>query len=149
MICPEEHRPLRLPSDQLIVEELPDELMIYDPARSKAFCLNQTAAFVWNHSDGTRTIAEMAELMGQRLGEPVNEQVIQYALDALSKDGLLAPSTILPASCCWVTRRDLLRKLGAGAATLPLITVLVVSPAKAHASSIERAAALGKAGNDD
>ena len=146
MIFPEEHRPLRLPSDELIVEELPDELMIYDPARNKAFCLNQTAAFVWNHCDGTKTIAELAKLMRQRMGKAGNKEVVRYALDALAKDGLLAPSTILPASGSAVTRRNLMRKLGAGAAAaLPLIIVLIVSPANAHASSIEAAAILGKA----
>lgn len=149
MVWPEEYRPLRLSSDNLIQEELPDELMIYDSERNKAFCLNQAAAFVWNHSDGTKTVMEIAQLMGQRLGKPMNEQVVRYALDILSKDGLLSPSTSLPASSSRVTRRELLRKLGAGAATaVPLITVLLVSPTQSHASSIGTIAT-GNTGEND
>jgi hypothetical protein len=130
-----ELRPQRLETSDLVLEELPDELMIYDQKRNKAFCLNQTAAFVWKHSDGQKTVTELAELMGRNLKKPVNEEVVWFALDALSKDGLLQSSTTAPVSA-GMTRRGMLRKMGMGAAVAaPLVTALLVSPAKAHASS--------------
>lgn len=135
MIYAKEDRPERLPPDKLILEELPSELMVYDPAREKAFCLNQTAAFVWNRSDGKTTVSEIAELMAQQLGKPVDEQVVWYALDILTRDGLLVPNSVHPQVPAGMTRRSLLRKLGAGATAVPLVTVLMVSPAQAHASS--------------
>ena len=129
-------KPQRLESDNLILEQLPDELMIFDPDRNKAFCLNQTAAFVWRHCDGKTTIPEMTELLREDWGKPVDEQVVCFALDLLAKDGLLAPSTALRAAA-GVTRREMLQKLGTGAAmAVPLVTVLFVNPAKAHASSL-------------
>jgi hypothetical protein len=131
-----EARPQRLQADNLILEELQDELMVYDPDRNKAFCLNQTAAFVWKQSDGKTTVSEIAEHMQQQLKKPVNEQMVWFALDMLSKDGLLVPSTIASAVPSGVTRRQLLQKLGAGAMALPVVTVLFVSPVKAHASSL-------------
>ncbi|HEV2273622.1 MAG TPA: PqqD family protein [Acidobacteriaceae bacterium] len=139
MGSPDAERPLRLQSDKVIVEELPHELMIYDSARRKAFCLNQTAAFVWRLSDGTRTIAEIAALMGGDLGKPVDEHVVLFTLDALSQDGLLSASTVLPPLPSGVTRRSLLRRFGIGAVTVPVVTALLISPAKAHASSFETA----------
>jgi len=136
MIYTNESRPQRLESAHLVVEELQDELMVYDTARNKAFCLNQTAAYVWQHSDGKTPIAEIAERMAKDLSKPVNDQVVWYALDVLGKDGLLAQAENLPAVPAGVTRRALLQRLGVGAAAaVPLVTVLMVSPAKAHASS--------------
>ena len=135
MIQASESKPQRLQSEDLILEEVRDELMIYDPQRNKAFCLNQTAAFVWRRSDGTATVAEIARLMEQQLQKPASEQMVWFALDMLSKDGLLAASTIAPAAAVDMSRRKLLRKIGAGAIALPVVTALLVSPAKAHASS--------------
>src|ERR1700679_1798951 len=76
MIQSEERRPLRLQSDSLIFEQLPNELMIYDREQKKAFCLNQTAAFVWNHADGKTNVVEMAKRLGQPVKE--NEEVVWF-----------------------------------------------------------------------
>jgi hypothetical protein len=59
--------------------------------------------------------------------------MVLFALDVLSKDGLLAaPAEIFPG----MTRRALLQRMGVGAAgAIPLVTVLFVNPAKAHAST--------------
>ena len=65
MIRSREERPLRLQSKTMILEQLRHELMIYDPEQNKAFCLNHTAAFVWNRADGKTTVAEMAKSLGQ------------------------------------------------------------------------------------
>jgi hypothetical protein len=135
-IATAQQKPQRIQSEGLILEELRDELMIYDPERKKAFCLNQTAAFVWKHSDGNTTVAEIAKLMEQDLQKPANEQMVLFALEVLAKDGLLSPATTVPAVPAGVTRRQLLHKMGVGAMALPVVTVLFVSPAKAHASSM-------------
>jgi hypothetical protein len=42
-----EIKPKSLSRDQLVVEDLGTELMIYDQKRNRAFCLNQKAAFIW------------------------------------------------------------------------------------------------------
>jgi hypothetical protein len=131
-----EKTPLRLQSANLILEDVRDELMIYDPERNKAFCLNQTAAYVWRHADGKTTVAEMAKRMEEELKKPADEQVVLFALDVLFKDGLLAPATPLPRTAQGVTRRDMLQKMGVGAMAIPVVTALFVSPAKAHASSV-------------
>jgi hypothetical protein len=128
--------PLRLQSEKLLIEELPKELMIFDPDRNKAFCLNHAASFVWKQADGKTPVAEMAKRLERDLGRPVDEQVIWFALEVLSKDGLLRSAMIPPPSAARVTRRDLLQKMGVGAMALPVVTVLFVSPAKAHASSM-------------
>jgi hypothetical protein len=130
----QDEMPRRLDSEKLVLEELQDELMIYDPERHKAFCLNQSASFVWKHIDGNRTVAEITDLMGQHFGKRVPEEVVWFALDVLAKDGLLAAPIPSRAS---LTRRTLLQKFSVGAAAaVPVVTVLFVSPVRAHASSV-------------
>ena len=89
-----EIKPKSLKRDQLVVEELGTELMIYDQKRNQAFCLNQKAAFVWQHCDGKTTVAEIAAKLALALDEPADEKIVQFALQSLSQDGLLEPSSL-------------------------------------------------------
>jgi hypothetical protein len=131
-----ETRPKSLKSDQLVVEELGAELMIYDQARNQAFCLNQKAAFVWQHCDGKTTVSEIAARLSQSLGEPMDESIVEFALQNLSQDGLLETTTFLPFVPTQMTRRELMQKIGVRAVVaLPLVTALVVAAPKAHAST--------------
>src|SRR5271170_7965825 len=115
--------PQRVIGDHFIVEQLMNEVMIYDQKRNQAFCLNQKAAFVWQHCDGKTTVAEIAAKLALALDEPADEKVVQFALQSLSQDGLLEPSTFLPSVPAGITRRDLMQKIGVRAAiSLPLVT---------------------------
>jgi Coenzyme PQQ synthesis protein D (PqqD) len=135
LISPNEAKPKSLKRDHLVVEELGTELMIYDQKRNQAFCLNQKAAFVWQHCDGQSTAASIAARMEQSLGEPVDEKVVEFALQSLAQDGLLEPSSVLPFVQSGMTRRDVIQKIGVRAAVaLPLVTALLVATPKAHAS---------------
>ena len=44
----------------LIVQELSEEVLVYDQQRHQAHCLNQTAAVVWRQCDGRRGAQEVA-----------------------------------------------------------------------------------------
>jgi hypothetical protein len=130
-----EVKPKGLNRDQLIVEELGAELMIYDQKRNQAFCLNQKAALVFQYCDGNTTVGGIAARLTQTLGEPVGEKVVQFALQGLSQDGLLEPSDIPPIFATGMTRREVMQKIGVRAAVaLPLVTTLMVATPKAHAS---------------
>jgi hypothetical protein len=135
LISNNEMKPRSLKRDQLVVEELGTELMIYDQKRNQAFCLNHKAAFVWQNCDGKTTIAEIAVKLASASDEPADEKVVQFALQSLSQDGLLEPSTFLLMVPAGITRRDLMQKIGVRAAiSLPLVTALLVATPKAHAS---------------
>src|SRR5262249_57163726 len=47
----------------LVVKELPEEILVYDLERHKAHCLNPAAAVVFKHSNGERSVAELARLL--------------------------------------------------------------------------------------
>jgi hypothetical protein len=120
---------------EIVVQELPDEVLVYDLKRHKAHCLNQSAAFVWRRCDGRTSVAEMARLLGEELRAPVSEEVVWLALDRLGKARLLegrAPEWLGPG----LSRREVVRKLGLGAAVaLPLI-ISVTAPTAAQAQTV-------------
>ena len=57
----------------IVVQELADEILIYDLLIDKAFCLNETAKLVFELCNGNRTMAEISDLMSEQLKAKVNE----------------------------------------------------------------------------
>jgi Coenzyme PQQ synthesis protein D (PqqD) len=126
----------------LVIQELPDELLIYDLDRHEAHCLNQTAAFIWKRCDGKTTVAEMAARLGKELNAPGDEEVIWFALDQLGKFHLLRERATRPSDVRRVSRREVLRKAGLAAAVgLPLVTSILAPTAKAQVSCLPKDAA--------
>ena len=135
MSPPNEMKPKSLSRDQLVVEDLGAELMIYDQKRNRAFCLNQKAAFIWQRCDGKTTVGELAAKLAHSSGEAIDEKVVHFALQSLFQDGLLEPCTFEPVVPVGMTRRQVIQKIGVRAAVaLPLVTALMVATPKAHAS---------------
>ena len=120
--------------EKLIVKELADETLVYDLENDRAHCLNQTAASVWKHCDGTTTVGEIAaSLSGGATTEP-NENVVWLALDQLEEFQLLSHSVAKPMRLAGISRRQLMRTLGVAAVALPVI-VSIVAPTPAAAVS--------------
>lgn len=123
----------------LVIEALPDEVLVYDLDRHHASCLNQTAALVWKHCDGKRTVAQTARLLGKELRAPVDEWVVWYALDQLAKFDLLEERVILPPDLSPdlspLSRQQFLRKIGIAAAIAVPIIVSIVVPTPMQAAS--------------
>ena len=87
----------RARQDELVVEELQDETLVYDLKRHKACCLNRTAALVWGRCDGQTSVAEVAALLKKELEIPADEAVVWMALDRLGRAHLLSEPVTLPA----------------------------------------------------
>jgi hypothetical protein len=125
--------------DELVVEELPDETLVYDLKRHKASCLNRTAALVWRHCDGRTSVAEVAALLEEQLATPTDEAVVWMALDRLSTVHLLDEPVILPSAKAQYSRREMLRKLRRVAGIsllLPVIDSIVAPLAAAQVSCV-------------
>lgn len=73
----------------LVVEELVDEILVYDLEEHQAHCLNKIAALVWKNCDGKKSAAELAGLLEKEIGSPVAEEVVRSALRALNSARLL------------------------------------------------------------
>ena len=121
--------------ERLVVKALEDELLIYDLDSHRAYCLNRTAALIWNACDGRRTVKEMARFVEKEGEHPVDESFVLYGLNQLSRFKLLEERTDRHAFEERMTRRELARRLGfATAALIPLISA-IEAPTAAQAST--------------
>src|SRR5262245_42734663 len=117
--------------EDLFVEHVADETVVYDDRTKEAHCLSPLAAVVFDRCDGTMTLDELAQVASERLGEPVDEARVIDALVQLQDCDLLA---VPPRG--GFTRRKMLEKGAAVAGTVafagPLITTIAApSPAAA------------------
>ena len=129
----------RARQDELVVEELPDETLVYDLKRHKAHCLNRTSALVWQHCDGRTPVAEVAALLERQLKIPADEAVVWMALDRLGTAHLLGQQVTLPAEKARYSRREVLRTLRRAAGIsllLPVVESIVAPRAAAQASCV-------------
>ena len=108
----------RARQDELVVEELPDETLVYDLERHEAHCLNRTSALAWRRCDGRTTVAEVAVLLERELKIPADEAVVWMALDRLSRAHLLKEEVTLPADRTRYTRREVATNLATGCGDL-------------------------------
>jgi len=121
--------------NKLVIQELEDEVLVYDLARNQAHCLNRMAALIWEHCDGKQTVSGLARLLEQKFGVVTDEEVVWLGLRQLNKFDLLQEQMAPSAGPALISRRELGRRLGAVAASsLPLI-VSVVAPTAAQAAS--------------
>jgi hypothetical protein len=123
--------------DGLVVKELPDEILVYDLERHKAHCLNPAAAFVFKHSNGERSVAELTRLLRREVGPSADESWVHLALRHLGKAHLLEGGQEIRETR-GLSRRDMLKRAGIGlAAALPLVTSIVApTPVEAAATCV-------------
>jgi hypothetical protein len=114
--------------EKLIVEQMADEVLIYDLERHKAHCLNLTAAAVWQHCNGKNNVAQIARLVSRNLQATVSEEVVLLALNQLEKFHLLDDKHDSFFALPKVSRRDVMKRVGvASIIALPVI-FSVISP---------------------
>jgi hypothetical protein len=126
-------RPPRRRTQRLIIDELPDEVLVYDLDRHKAHCLNQTAALVWSLCDGCTTPRAIARRMKSELDQPFSEDLVWLAMRQLNKIHLLEGVVGGPGQLAGMSRREMVRRIGiAAAVSVPVITS-IVSPTAVQA----------------
>ena len=121
-------------TEKLIVKELPDETLVYDLETDQAHCLNSTSAFVWKNCDGEATVSDVARLLGQQEHTNVDESLVWLALDQLESFHLLESSVVKPPKFVGMSRRQLVKKVGFAALTLPVIVSIAAPTAQAQGS---------------
>ena len=128
----------RKKQEDLVVQEIGDETIIYDERRNHAHRLNRMAALVWSHCDGQRSAADLAAMLQRETDARVTEDMVWLALNRLEKEQLLQEALVRPEDAVRITRRDVLRKaaVAGGAALLIPVVQSVVAPTPAMALSV-------------
>jgi hypothetical protein len=111
--------------DGIVVQDVDDELLVYDLRSNRAHCLTESAAFIWNCCDGGTSVEQMRQKIKERFGTEVSEDFVLLALEELGREGLLESS--VETGLGKISRREALRKVGVGTMiALPLVASLAV-----------------------
>ena len=119
-----ENKPLSR-KENVVVQEVDGEVLIYDLKKNRAFCLNRTSALVWQACDGKRTIADINNWLGKQLNSQTDEDIVWLALDQLSKENLIEDQIKLENHVNGLPRREAIKRIGAASLiALPIIASL-------------------------
>lgn len=121
--------------EELVIQELAGEVLIYDLRTNKAICLNQTSALVWQNCDGKKTALEIAAEMEKHLALPVNEDVVWFALNQLEKENLLAANGKIPNRFSDLSRREIIKRIGAASVVALPVIASIVAPSSVMAQT--------------
>lgn len=114
--------------ERLVVQEMPNEVLVYDLDSNKAHCLNQTAAFVWKNCDGSKSVADIAASYEKLAGDPMTDDLVWLAVDQLNERNLLEKE--IATKFAGQSRRTVLKKIGlASVIALPIIASLTAPTA--------------------
>ena len=117
--------------DDLLVEDIVDEILIYDLRSEQAHCLNGTAAAVWRACNGHTDISGLAAATSAAIGASYDEHLVLLALEQLSERDLLDGPRVVASP--GLSRRELMERVALSVLLLPLITTLSVpTPAMAQ-----------------
>ena len=121
-------------NEDLLVEEIHDETVVFDTRSREAHCLSPLAAVVFSHCDGETSKDELVALAAEKLGEPVDAERVQDALAQLEERSLLAGQ----GRDDGLSRRQMIKRsavAGGVVASVPLITSVLPPTAAAAATA--------------
>lgn len=123
-------------NENIVVQEMEDEVLIYDLMTNKAFCLNETSAMIFQLCDGKNSVAEIADLMSIKLKTLVSEDLVWLALDKLKQDDLLENGESFEIDFKGLNRRQVIKKVGlASMIALPVVASMIAPTAAMSASA--------------
>lgn len=108
----------------LVVQEMPDEVLVYDMRTNKAHCLNPSAAFVWRACNGGNSVEDIVKEFESTGRGKVTEDFVWLAIDQLDENSLLE-NEIVPRFA-GQSRRQVIKTIGlASMVAVPVIASLV------------------------
>jgi hypothetical protein len=121
--------------DNIVIQEIRNEILIYDLTKNKAVCLNPTSALIWQECDGTKSVSEISRHLSRQLKSNISEDVVWLALNQFKKADLLTDNEEFITPFDNLTRRQIVKRIGfASLVALPIISS-VIAPTAVNAQS--------------
>lgn len=116
-------------TNNIVIQEYRDEILIYDLQTHKTYSLNQTASLVYKACDGKTSLTEL------KAKSRLSDEMICFTLDELKNENLLIDTDSYISPFLGMSRRQVIKQVGfASFATLPIISSLI-APTAANAQS--------------
>ncbi len=117
----------------IVIQEVPEEVLVYDLDTNKAHCLNQTAALIWKACDGKRSISDIAKYVESLAGSNVSDDFVWLAIDQLNENNLLEQE--ISANFNGLSRRDVIKRIGLSTMIAVPVIASLVAPQSAMAAT--------------
>ena len=115
--------------NDLVIQEVGGEILVYDLKTNKAICLNQTSALVWQNCDGKKDAMKIANEIEKQLGSAVSEDFVWFAVNQLQQVSLLE-NKVSGDKFKGLSRREVIKKVGLGTViALPIVSGLIAPTA--------------------
>src|SRR5437763_12082096 len=95
-------------NEELVVQEMPGEVLVYDIRTNQAHCLNTTAAFIWKNCTGANTLRDIEQMLVTKHGTGLDADFVKLGVNELAERDLLAAAP--PAS--GLDRREVIKRIG-------------------------------------
>ena len=119
-------------SKDVVVQELGEEVLVYDLVTHKAYCLNETSGKVYKACDGVTTFDQL------RAKTKFTDEIIFLTLDELKKENLIEEDGSYASPFAGMSRREVIRRVGlASMIVLPVISSLVAPTAAMSKSCLD------------
>ena len=117
----------------LVIQNVNDELLVYDMEADRAHHLNESLSIVWRACNAEMSVGELCKRLSNHLGLQIEEDFVHLAVSELNSIELLEdPSESKPISK--VSRREVLFKYALPSVALPVVASLV-APSAVNAQS--------------
>lgn len=128
--------PVALQED-IVMQELENEILIYDLKTHRTFCLNQTSASVYKLCDGSKSVGEINSLINKKFNVNADEDLVWLTLKQLRQQNLIVGDKKIDDKFESMSRREVIRKIAlTSVIALPLISSVVAPAAAAAASGV-------------
>ena len=117
----------------LVVQDVRDEVLVYDTDTNKAHCLNSSAAFVWRSCDGKTSVDDIVLKFESGGQGKVTADFVWLAIDQLNDQGLMESTVV--ARPRDMSRRQVIKRIGLATAVAIPIVASLVAPSSALASA--------------
>lgn len=121
--------------ENLVIQEVENEILIYDLKKNEAFCLNETSAFIWKMCDGKNSTVDISQAVKKKFKTNIDDGFIWLALDQLKKNDLIETEPEVPASFLGMSRRQVIRQIGLSSMVMLPVVASVISPTSVQAQS--------------
>lgn len=115
-------------TNNIIVQNIGDETLVYDLKTNNALSLNETVTKVWELLDGRRTVEEIAQITN------IPSDLVLLTIDELQRNDLLQEKVATGLANDRLSRRKMMMKFASAAVALPII-VGIAAPVAIDAAS--------------
>ena len=116
-------------NENIIMQNLENEVLIYDTITDNAYCLNETCGAVFNACDGKQSFDDL------KRNYRFTDDLIFLALDELKNKNLLADDKSYQSPFAGMSRREAVRRVGLGTMIALPVVAAMIAPNAANAAS--------------